>query len=80
VYDSTSGWVHLSAGHIGTAFQLDEEEERAFTLGIPLPHDVVPISMWTEILSATTRATDELLGYALGWAAEKDRRSQREGG
>lgn len=75
VYESTSGWIHLSAGHVGAAFQLGEEE-RAFTMGLPLPREVVPISLWAEILGAATKATDELLGYTLDWAIEKDRRSR----
>lgn len=79
VYDSTSGWVHLSAEHVSTAFNLVGEEGE-FRLGLPLPREVVPVSMWSEILGATTKATDELLGYALGWAMEKDRLSQREDG
>ncbi|MBC7592779.1 MAG: hypothetical protein H7288_02365 [Kineosporiaceae bacterium] len=58
---------------MSTAFQMGEAE-REFTLGLPLPREVVPISMWAEILGATTKATDELLGYALGWAMEKERR------
>lgn len=78
VYDSTSGWVHLSAGHVSTAFRLGEEEGE-FVVGIPLPREFVPVSVWSEILGATTKATEELLGYAVGWAMEKDRRSQIEG-
>jgi len=79
VYDSTSGWVHLSAGHVATAFQLGDEDGQ-FTLGVPLRREVVPLSVWAEIVGATTKATDEVLGYALGWAMEKDRRLEGQSG
>lgn len=69
VYRETSGWVHFSVRHMSATTQVGEGNE--FFMGIPLRPTVIPESLWHEIYIASSRATEEILDYVLGWAARK---------
>lgn len=71
VYDSTSGWIHLSTTHVRVAFSTDPNDAQAFSLAIPLEPGVVPVAFWQELLQGMAQATAELLDYCVGWATRK---------
>lgn len=68
VYKETSGWVHLSLSHLRSAWQIAGDQISA---GIPLRPDVIPGDLWLELLSAMTKATEELFGYVELWESRK---------
>jgi hypothetical protein len=71
VYDSTSGWIHLSTTHVRIAFNADPEDAQGFNLAIPLDPAAVPVAFWQELLEGMAQATAELLDYCVGWASRK---------
>lgn len=68
VYKETSGWVHLSRNHVGSAWQVDGDQ---LSGGIPLSPDIIPSRLWLELLSAMTKATEEIFGYVELWESRK---------
>lgn len=72
VYQKTSGWVHLSANHILATWQVDSEGDPGrLRGGLPLRPDVIPESLWAELLGAMTQATEEIFEYAEMWTSRK---------
>jgi hypothetical protein len=69
VYDNTSGWVHLSASHMGATVRAGEGG--TFEIRVPLPRETVPGRLWLEILEAACKATEEFFALVEGWEARK---------
>ncbi|MGE9809710.1 hypothetical protein [Janibacter sp. G1551] len=69
VYDNTSGWVHLSASHMGATVRAGEGD--TFEIRVPLPRETVPARLWLEVLEAAGKATEELFALVEGWEARK---------
>lgn len=69
VYDQTSGWVHLSVNHMMTTIRAGEGD--SFQIRVPLPRDLVPETLWIEILEAARRATEEFFAWVELWEANK---------
>jgi hypothetical protein len=68
VYKETSGWVHLSINHLRSTWQVTGDQISA---GVPLRPDVIPGKLWLELLSAMTKATEQLFGYVELWESRK---------
>lgn len=68
VYKEASGWVHLSINHLRATWQVTGDQ---FSAGVPLRPDVIPGSLWLELLAAMIKATEQLFGYVEMWESRK---------
>jgi hypothetical protein len=74
VYESTSGYVHLSATHlIGAMTTADRQsgDDRSFTVKISPDDKPLPDWIYIEAVDAFRAATDILLRYVEGWVFTK---------
>lgn len=74
VYDSLSGYVHLSGSHISSAI-VALSEDRTFSMRISATDDQLPDSSWLEIINCYEEVSElftrHLAGYALTKAQKK---------
>lgn len=70
VYDSTSGFIHLSERHIFSVIDSAEEED---TIRVAIGGDDkgVHLEVWMELSDAFLAATDLLFEYLKGWLYTK---------
>jgi len=73
VYDSTSGYIHLSRKHLLSIFEeTQDHEDGTMNLRIAADDDNVPVEAWIELTEAFIAATNALFEYLTGWAVTKE--------
>lgn len=70
VYESTSGFIHLSQKHIFTVFQ-DWKGNGKFSVRIGADDRDIPGELWIELADGFLAATDALFEYLKGWTLTK---------
>lgn len=71
VYESTSGFIHLSEKHLFSVFD-DGEGGRKVGLRIAADDENVPAELWIELADGFLAATDALFEYLKGWVFSKE--------
>ena len=71
IYESTSGFIHLSEKHLFSVFD-EAEDERSVGLRIAADDENVPTELWVELADAFLAATDALFDYLKGWVFTKE--------
>lgn len=71
VYESTSGFIHLSEKHLFSVFG-DAKDERAVELRVGANDENFPPELWIELADGFLAATDALFEYLKGWVFTKE--------